>query len=106
MATKDSTTNAKDESTPESFFPEDARERNFADARETAIRNHEKDMATRRVGYVDEDRVEPTESVEVINPAEPPLGDASERGEDATEGDDSDESSKDSAKTKKTNKKG
>lgn len=60
----------------DSFYPEDARERNFEDARQTAIRNAERDKANAEVGSTEGDSVDvaPQPSV-VVNPAVGPYGD-------------------------------
>lgn len=68
------------------FYPEDARERNFKDARETSVANHEKDMATRNIGSTDPARVQKKEATEVINPVAAPLGSVP-HGTEAAEGD-------------------
>lgn len=78
MATSKKTTKADEPQTTAEFYPEDAQERNFDAARETARVNHEKDMRTRSIGATDADYVAKTDAVEVINPAAAPAGDTSD----------------------------
>jgi hypothetical protein len=50
------------------FYPKDAREKNFADARETATRNHEVDVQNREVGSNAPSEIVESRAVEVVNP--------------------------------------
>lgn len=72
MAKSDKTEDTK----ADSFYPEDAQERNFEDARSTAERNHERDVANRSTGSDETDSVQVAEKRKVVvNPAVGAYGD-------------------------------
>lgn len=67
----------------DTFYPEDAQEKNFAAAADLASVNHEKDLSTRSIGSTEADHIEKTTATEVINPVADPLGAETETKKDA-----------------------
>lgn len=69
------TTKKSDNNTNEDpFYPKNPQERNFDDARRTALANHEKDSASRAVGSDAPSRVVQAKGMEVVNPVAAPGG--------------------------------